>query len=96
MIEYKSLAEKQAKLAAGKNLILKVSGMASPGKDRDGEPLPPPVENGALVKVTKVHPDSVDVVTAAGKKLTFGHTHGANRLELTQHEDFPKGEPAKN
>jgi hypothetical protein len=96
MIDYRQLAEKHAKLETGKHLILKVSGMVSPGKDRDGEPLPLPVANDTLVKVTKVHADSVDVVTQAGKKLTFGHLHGANRLELTGHADWPKPEaPAK-
>lgn len=90
MIHYDELAKRLGKLKPGENLILKVDGMLSPGKDRDGEPKLPAVENGALVKVLKVDVDSVQVQTVAGKKVVFSHSVGARKLELTAHADFPK------
>lgn len=95
MIHYDELAKRLAKLKPGENLILKVDGMLSPGKDRDGEAKPPAVENGALVKVLKVEVDSVQVQTEKGKKVVFGHSIGARKLELTDKTDFPKPEEPK-
>lgn len=90
MIHYDELAKRAEKLKSGENIMLKVDGMLSPGRDRDGEALPPPVANGMLVKVISVQADGVTVATAQGKKLAFTHGTGARKLELTALTDFPK------
>ena len=55
-----AVAERE-KEGKGRKVILKVSGMKSPGKDRDGEPIPPKIANGTLVAVIETDVDSVTV-----------------------------------
>lgn len=95
MIHYDELTKKLAKKDPAKKLILKVSGMLSPGRDRDGNPKPPTFADGTLVKVNKVLPDGVEVEDVTGKKATFMHTIGARKLELTPLTDFTSAEASK-
>jgi hypothetical protein len=100
MIHYDKLAKDFAEAQkAGKLLILEVHGMLpvnryGKGHEKEGEPIPPKIANGTLVKVTAVGPDNVMVATEDGKtEVVFSHMVGANRLNQRKDAEFPK--PAK-
>jgi len=82
VIHYDQLTKRLGKLKDGELLLLRVDGMLSPGLNRDGEPLPPPVKNGTLVRVLETDVDEVKVADQAGKELIFAHSHGARKLEM--------------
>lgn len=97
MIHYNQIQNRFLKLTGEELLILKVSGMLSPGKNKtDGEPRPPKIANGTLVKVVEAGTDQVKVATEDGKTtLVFSHSTGARRLEYTRLTGFPKVEVKK-
>ena len=99
MIHYNQIEKRLAKRKQGEEVILIVSGMIAIGRyraghEKEGEPIPPAIENGTHVKVLTVDADSIQVATEQGKKLTFGGAVGARKLEETNLKAFPKNEPA--
>ena len=87
MIHFDQLTKRLGKLKAGELLLLKVDGMLSPGKDRDGNAIPPAIRNGTLVRVLETDVDGVKVATQDGKELEFVHSTGARKLDIALGED---------
>lgn len=95
MIHYNQLAKKFADAAPGDLVILEVGGMLPLGRfraghEREGEPIPPKIANGTLMKVTAVDVDNVTLKTEDEKtEAVFSHSIGAQRLTLRREKAFP-------
>jgi hypothetical protein len=83
---------------------LEVSGMIAVGKyrmghEKEGQDIPPQVENGAVVEVVKTGVDNCTVKTDAGKELVFSQNKGAEKLSPATAETPPQAtspkQPAK-
>jgi len=50
------------------------------GHEKEGQDIPPQVENGAVVEVVKTGVDNCTVKTKAGAELVFSQQRGAEKL----------------
>lgn len=95
-LRFPVLSEALEKAAKGDKLvILRCTGMLSPGKNRDGEVIPPKLKDGTLVKLLETYPDGCKVATEDGAiEMEFMHALGSRKLDLTEFTEFPKPKSA--
>ena len=89
MIHYNQIEKKFRARKEGQEVVLKITGMVSPGRyraghEKEGEVIPPKPANDTLVRVTEVGVDYVKVEDPDGNKFTFCHLVGASRLLETK------------